>query len=103
MKLEFTREKGEEWDYQVTNFKCEFPFLRNTDPNKPFLYQIYWNIDGVTVHVTKAVQKEDFMQTFLNEKNGIVKMGIKVSFLMSYRVLCVFFFFTSLYVVALHM
>lgn len=101
VELEFTRKKRKSWEYQVTNFKCAFPFLRDTDPNKPFLYQIYWNIDGVTVYVTDAVQKEEFQRTFLNENNGIVKMGIKVSYLLLNRVSMhfwnfIFYFYISL-------
>lgn len=78
MEHELTRKEGKRAPYQVSSFKCVFPFLRNTDTIKPFLYQIYWIINNVTVHVTEAVKKEEFRRTFLNENNGIVKMGIQV-------------------------
>lgn len=75
---EFTRENGF-LSFQVSNFKCDFTFLRNAEPNKPYLYQIYWYTNGEAVYVTEAVKEEEFTRTFLNENNGIVKMGIKVS------------------------
>lgn len=63
---------------QVSNFKCDFNFLRDAEPNKPYLYQVYWYINGEIVHVTETVKKEEFTKTFLNEYNGKYKMGIKV-------------------------
>lgn len=75
---EFTRENGF-LSFQVSNFKCDFTFLRDAEPNKPYLYQIYWYINGEAVYVTEAVKEEEFTRTFLNENNGIVKIGIKVS------------------------
>lgn len=74
---EFTR-KEDFRSYQVSNFKCDFSFLTDAEPNKPYLYQVYWYINGKTVHVTEAVKKEEFTKTFLNENNGIAKMGIEV-------------------------
>ena len=74
----FTKEHGFLNSYQVSNFKCVFPFLNSTDPNKPYLYQIYWYINGDIVYVTEAVKEEDITQMYLNEKNGLTKMGIRV-------------------------
>lgn len=64
--------------YQLSNFKCVFPFLNSPVQGKPFLYQIYWYINGDVVYVTEPVKKEDATQLYLNEKNGLTKMGIRV-------------------------
>lgn len=77
VKHEFSRKDGF-FSYQFTNFKCEFPFLSSPHQNKTYLYQIYWYINGDTVFVTNAVKEEYFTKTFLNEDNGIAKMGIQV-------------------------
>lgn len=73
----FTKERGF-LPYQVNNFECVFPFLTSLDPSKPFLYQVYWYIDGVLVYATEPIRKENFSETFLNEKHGLVKMDITV-------------------------
>lgn len=83
---EFTRDNsGFLGSIQVSNFKCDFNFLSDAEPNKPYLYQVYWYINGEIVHVTETVKKEEFTKTFLNEKNGKYKMGIQV--LLDYRML----------------
>lgn len=79
----FTRENGYVSSYQVNNFQCVFPFLNSADPLKPYLYQIHWYINADLVHVTEAVKREDFVKTYLNENNGILKMGIRVSIFLS--------------------
>lgn len=77
---EFTRDNsGFLESIQVSNFKCDFNFLSDAEPNKPYLYQVYWYINGDIVYVTEAVKKEEFTKTFLNENNGKYKMGIQVS------------------------
>lgn len=63
---------------QVNNFKCDFNFLQDAAPNKPYFYQIYWYINGEIAYETEAVKREDFAKTFLNEKKLRYKMGIKV-------------------------
>lgn len=62
--------------YQLNNFQCVFPFLSNG--NHTLHYQIYWYIDDVNAFVSDAVEKEEFDKTYLNENNGILKMGIRV-------------------------
>lgn len=77
---EFTRDNsGFLGSIQVSNFKCDFNFLSDAEPNKPYLYQVYWYINGEIVYVTEAVKKEEFTKTFLNENNGKYKMGIQIS------------------------
>lgn len=64
---------------QLNNFKCVFPFLtRPTSSNQTLHYQIYWYIDDVNAFVSDAVEERKFNDTYLNEKNGILKMGIRV-------------------------
>lgn len=80
VKHEFSRKNGF-IPYQFSNFKCVFPFLSSPNPNKTFLYQIYWYINGNTVFVTNAVKEEDFSKTLFNEDNGITRMGVQVCFI----------------------
>lgn len=72
----FTREDGF-LSYQVPNFKCVFPFLTHPEPD-PYLYQIYWYTNGDIVYVTEPLRKENFSRTYLNERHGLLKMGIMV-------------------------
>nr|XP_022322702.1 uncharacterized protein LOC111124130 [Crassostrea virginica] len=75
----FTRENGKNIQYQFSNFKCVFTFLNSPDPTKPYLYQIYWYINGENKYVTEPLRKEEFEQSYLNERNGLDKMGVKIS------------------------